>query len=197
METFAIPEAVGSLECQPQIASLWSAWSVSQTDGGREWPQRVSGRRESHTEGFVPWTALKQVQCEIKEEIDGGGGPMSQCEENTLFRSYHVSEYNVISSRAALIAWPAGRAGSRANLTEGARGACCRVPGCALGCLQGLIWSTGGAASSCWPSILSPSEPVSSLVTLSSPSPALEFQQAFPLLSGPRGSIRHRGDTGT
>lgn len=48
IETFAIPAAVGSLECQPDSMGCRS---VSLVDEGREWP-RVS-EEESHTEGFV------------------------------------------------------------------------------------------------------------------------------------------------
>lgn len=70
--------------------------SVSWIDGGRGCPQSGWGRRESHTGGFVLWTALKQVQSEIKEDTEGGGGTVSQGEENSLLWNYPVSEYNVI-----------------------------------------------------------------------------------------------------
>lgn len=53
------------------------------------WGQGVSaeGKREEGVthRGLCPLdSALKQVQCEIKEEIEGGGGTVSQCEENSL-----------------------------------------------------------------------------------------------------------------
>lgn len=57
----------------------------------------------SHTQWtFVLDCGLKQIQCEIKEEIDKGGCPVSQCERNSLLGSYHVSKYKVISSQAVL-----------------------------------------------------------------------------------------------
>lgn len=55
--TFAIPEAVQSLGCQPQIASLQGV-PIS-AEGGREQHQRVSWRRESHTVDFCPGLCVK------------------------------------------------------------------------------------------------------------------------------------------
>lgn len=57
----------------------------------------------SHTQRtFVLGCVLKQVQCEIKTQIERGGCATSQCEQNSLLWSYRGSGDNVISSRAVL-----------------------------------------------------------------------------------------------